>query len=283
MAPDSIDTADPRSAFAGLRDRDYARAGLMVLEGRVVIEKALECGVRLRSMLCVPADEDEWRGLARAMSVSEGRPDAEAFGVEALARAEMAELLGFSFHRGTLALADRPPVPEAGSLPPGPALAFWNVTDPDNLGTLIRSAAALGATRVFLGPGCADPFGRKALRASMACALGLPILPLLGTEGLALARSGGNLVLAAALDPGALEPERLAERLAGERRAGRVTLVLGNEGWGLPPEVVAACDETVAIPMAGRVDSLNVGAAGAILMWELFGRARGGAAPEASV
>lgn len=48
--------------------------------------------------------------------------------------------------------------------------------------------------------------------------------------------------------------------------------MLGNEGWGLPAEVVAACDQTVVVPMAGSVDSLNVGAAGAILMWELFRR-----------
>ncbi|MBU0929421.1 MAG: RNA methyltransferase, partial [Spirochaetes bacterium] len=77
------------------------------------------------------------------------------------------------------------------------------------------------------------------------------------------------LLAAAALVPGALEP-RAAPGRAGGRH---VTLVLGNEGWGLPADVVAACDERVVVPMAGRVDSLNVGAAGAILMWELFGKA----------
>ena len=251
-----IDPSDPLSAFAGLRDRDYARAGLMVCEGRIVIQKALDCGVRLRSMLCVPADEEEWLRLS-----------AGSFSVAAMGRAEMADLLGFSFHRGTLALADRPAPPDPDGVPAGHALALWNVTDPDNLGALIRSAAALGAARVYLGPGCADPYGRKALRASMACALGLPIVTLSGAAELPFARGpAGNLLAAAALVPGALEPAAIAA-------AGRpVTLVLGNEGWGLPADVAAACDERVVVPMAGGVDSLNVGAAGAILMWELFRR-----------
>jgi len=261
-----IDPSDPRSAFAGLRDRDYARAGLMVCEGRIVIEKAIECGIPIRSMLCVPADEQEWLGVS-----------AGTFSVAAMARADMADLLGFSFHRGTLALADRPRPPDPSAMPAGHVLVLWNVTDPDNLGALIRSAAALGAASICLGPGCADPYSRKALRASMACALGLPIFPLSGVGDLALARgtrtviSAGldgniqaNLLVAAALVPGAQTPELVATT----RR--HISLVLGNEGWGLPSEVVCACDASVLVPMAGNVDSLNVGAAGAILMWELF-------------
>lgn len=262
-SPTMIDPSDPLSAFAGLRDRDYARSALMVCEGRIVIEKALACGVKLRSILCVHADEAEWQ------AVSEG-----TFLVTAMARTDMAELLGFSFHRGTLALADRPSPPEPSVIKPGPALALWNVTDQDNVGALIRSAVALGASRVYLGPGCADPYGRKALRASMACALSLPIVPVSSIEELRTGQASvtaglDNLVVAAALVPGAIYPRRLIAEAAGRS----ITLVLGNEGWGLPDELVASCDQRVVVPMAGRVDSLNVGAAGAILMWELFGAA----------
>lgn len=259
-----IDTSDPHSAFAGLRDREYRRSGLIVLEGRLVVEKALACGLRIRSLLCVPADEEEWRSLS-----------AGTFSVAAMSRAEMEDLVLFAFHRGVLALADRPADPAdagAGSSS-GHALALWNVTDPDNLGTLIRSASALGASRVYLGPGCADPFGRKSLRASMGCALGLPVFQLPDVAALARARgatagAAGNLLVAAALVDGAAAPATVAAAAADRA----ITLVLGNEGWGLPADVVAACDQTVIVPMAGNVDSLNVGAAGAILMWELFSR-----------
>ena len=254
---------DPHSAFAGLRDREYKRSGLIVLEGRLVVEKAIACGLRIRSLLCVPSDEQSWRAVS-----------ADTFPVAAMSRAEMEDLVLFAFHRGVLALAERPPGPDPATVPAGHALVLWNVTDPDNLGALIRSASALGASRIYLGPGCADPYGRKSLRASMACALGLPILQLADVGQLALARgvppggAAGSLLVAAALVPGAAPPAEVAADVAGRF----VSLVLGNEGWGLPAEVVAACDRTVIVPMAGAVDSLNVGAAGAILMWELFSR-----------
>jgi tRNA G18 (ribose-2'-O)-methylase SpoU len=199
--------------------------------------------------------------------------------------------VGFAFHRGVLALAERPDLAaspaqagaeiQAGGAagkapedmpdetsrmgdPGGNALVLWNVTDPDNLGALVRSAAALGAGSVWLGLGCADPFGRKTLRTSMGCVLSLPLFRLDDVAGLAALRPGRYVAAAALVEeaclPRSLPPDR------------PVALVMGNEGWGLPREVLAACDGAVRLPMDGGVDSLNVGAAGAILMWELFRR-----------
>jgi tRNA G18 (ribose-2'-O)-methylase SpoU len=246
------------SLFENLRDRDYAREGLLVCEGRIVIEKALQAGLALRSLLTVPADEEQWR--LRAPS---GTP------VHALPATAMEAHIGFRFHHGALALAERPRQggQADGHGAYGPALALWNVTDPDNLGALIRSAAALGAVAIYLGGGCADPYGRKALRASMGNALCLPLF-FLGSEAeLGAARGpGGNRLIAAALSADAKAPHE-------QRRESPPTLVLGNEGWGLPSGVLERCDEAVMLPMARGVDSLNVGAAGAILMWELFPRA----------
>lgn len=285
------------TAFDGLRDRDYAREGLMVLEGRLVIQKALDCGVELVSLVTVPADAEEWSGRA------EGR-----FPVVAVERARMADIVGFGFHRGALALARRPVPMNTGNAMPGNALLLWNVTDPDNLGALARSAVALGAKTLYLGPGCADPYSRKTLRTSMGCVLQLPLIFLPDTgstvghgarrrtlraderaglepadiDTLAVTVPGtgtvsgtgtggcaaGNLLVAAALVDDAVGPDLVAARAAAAGRS--VTLVLGNEGWGLPARVAAAADYRVTIPMAEAVDSLNVAAAGAILMWELF-------------
>ncbi|TFG83951.1 MAG: RNA methyltransferase [Spirochaetales bacterium] len=245
---------DALEPFSRLRDRDYAREGLIACEGRIVLEKAITAGLAIRSILCVPSDEDFWREKAPS-----GTP------VLCLPRPAMVDHVGFGFHRGVLALAERPVPGDPATAPSGHALVLWNVTDPDNLGTLIRSAAALGASRVYLGGGCADPFSRKALRASMGNALTFPAFMLGGPEELPLAKGpdGTNRLVAAALVPGALGPGELSGNEA-------LSLVLGNEGWGLPDDVLANCDQAVALPMAFGVDSLNVGAAGAILMWEFF-------------
>ncbi len=98
----------------------------------------------------------------------------------------------------------------------------------------------------------------------MGCVLSLPLLGVADAAGLAALRAG-RYVAAAALVHDA--------NLPGEVPSGRpVALVMGNEGWGLPPEVLEVCDGAVRLPMDAGVDSLNVGAAGAILMWELFRR-----------
>lgn len=257
MAGDRLDYL-----FKNLRDRDYAREGLFVCEGRLVLEKALAAGYGIEALLCVPSDEGEWRRQLAAWAQTSAA-------ISVMSRPDMEALVGFSFHRGVLALARRP---EPAPWPAGPwrseprGLILWNVTDPDNLGTLIRSAAALSAGWVGFGPGCADPLGRKALRSGMGCALSLPLV--YGIDVAALAALPGA-VLAAALVPDALEPR---EARAFADRRGQTCLVLGNEGYGLPPEVLEASTARVIVPMAGSVDSLNVGAAGAILMWELFAR-----------
>ena len=267
------DDDDIGKLFSGLRDRDYAREGLFVCEGRLVIEKALAAGAGLRALVCVPSDEAMWRDALAAA----GQP---GISPRAMRRPEMEALVGFAFHRGAIALAERPGPPPASDAQAagtqeaaatltaaGNALLLWNVTDPDNLGALIRSAAALGAAAAYLGPGCADPLGRKALRSSMGCALSLSLRRVDSVEGL---RAAGAMLLAAALRPGAWGPRRARREL--DARGTGAILALGNEGWGLPDDIVSACDAVVALPMAGGVDSLNVGAAGAILMWELFGR-----------
>jgi tRNA G18 (ribose-2'-O)-methylase SpoU len=133
------------------------------------------------------------------------------------------------------------------------------VADAENLGQLLRTAAALGMDGALLGPG-PDPFSRRTVRVSMGSAWKLPIWRRDDVwETLASWRRLGGEVVAAGLGAQSI-PAR--EWVPGARTA----LVLGPEGPGLSPAELSRCDRTVRIPMAEGVDSLNVAVAGGILM-----------------
>jgi len=239
------------SALSNLKDKDLSSRGLMVLEGRIVIEKALERGIRLQYFICSDEGGAAW--------LDEGSAD---FPVIRMPHAEICDLVGFRFHHGAVAVAGRPALEP---FPPGMRgrfLCLWNVTDPSNVGALIRSAAGLNADGVLLGGACADPYYRKSLRASMGNAFSLPLF---SCDEAVLREAGrqGTKLVAATLSPEAVP---IADLVTPDS----FILLLGNEGYGLPGEVTAFCDHQIYIPMRGGVDSLNVVVAGGICMYELF-------------
>ena len=141
--------------------------------------------------------------------------------------------------------------------PTGPlCLALWGVNDPGNVGTALRGALAFGAASVALGPGTADPYGPKAVRASMGALFELP--------------------LARVRNPGELPGRRIALIAHGgeplEAPDGDVTIVVGAEREGLPDDVVAACDAVATIPVAA--ESLNAAMAATVALYELDRRMR---------
>jgi TrmH family RNA methyltransferase len=135
------------------------------------------------------------------------------------------------------------------------------IQDPGNVGTLIRSAEAFGATAVVILPGTVDPWNPKAVRAAAGSAFRIPLIVSTWEEARAALRSGGFALLGAAV--GGESP--------GRRHPLRVGLVVGNEGAGLSPDVRADVDGFIGIPLRGRAESLNVAAAAAILLYELTG------------
>ena len=151
-----------------MRDR-----GLFVAEGRLAVERLLASRFRTRSLLVIDTALD---GLAPALAAGgdERRPD-----VYVADSAQLRLVTGFRFHRGCLALGERPRAePPDAELPraaPGrPLVVLEGVSDPDNVGSIFRNAAAFGAAGVVLSPTCADPLYRKAIRTSMGTTLQLP-------------------------------------------------------------------------------------------------------------
>jgi TrmH family RNA methyltransferase len=130
------------------------------------------------------------------------------------------------------------------------SIALWRVADPGNVGTLIRTADAFGAS-VGLSDGCGDPTGPKALRASAGAIFRVPIGRFDEPQGhrvALVAREGAPLA--------ELEPAQI------------IVFVLGAEREGLPDEIVAACDAVASIPIEPSSESLNVAVAGAIALYE---------------
>ena len=136
------------------------------------------------------------------------------------------------------------------------AVALDGVQDPGNVGTIVRLAAAFDAAGVLLLPGCADPFGPKAIRSSAGAILNVPVAPIAARELVA-----SSLPLFAADASGrALDPP-----------PSNAVLVFGNEGAGVSEELLRHAT-AIAIPMSGRVESLNVASSAAILLARVFAR-----------
>jgi tRNA G18 (ribose-2'-O)-methylase SpoU len=145
----------------------------------------------------------------------------------------------------------------------GPAaiVCLFGVSNHDNVGGVFRNAAAFGASAVLLDPACCDPLYRKAIRVSVGASLTTPFARLGAEEDILalLARYG--------FGPLALSPSG-ATPLASLRPTDRVALMMGAEGQGLPPPLLAGAP-TVAIPMADGFDSLNIATASGIVLHHL--------------
>jgi len=200
--------------------RQREREGLFVVEGEDLVQAADDAGVELVELL--RAGEDVEPELLAKVSTM-GHPP---------------RVMGI-YRRDDLPHGVEPL-----------SLALWHVADPGNLGTILRTADAFGAS-VALSPGCADPTGPKAVRASAGALFRVPLAGFdePGGTRIALVSHGGR-------------------QLSGLDTGVPVTYVLGAEREGLPDDVVTACDETATIPLAPGAESLNVAIAGAVALYE---------------
>lgn len=266
------DAKDPRlSDYHALRDRQWRRrAPVFLVESALLVRRLVtESPFRIRSLLVTPAALEGLRDTLERV----GRGVEVYVGTSALLR----QVLGFEFHRGCLAVAERGPALEAHRLiePPGArtVLVLEDVRDPDNVGGLFRDARAFGAEAVLLTPGSGDPLYPKAIRASAGASLTVPFarLPDWPVELDRLHEAGYVLL---ALTPGG---ETDLEEVGRTRPLpSRVGLLVGSEGDGLGEAALAASDLRVTIAMAPSADSLNVAVAAGIALHRLVGNTRRG-------
>jgi TrmH family RNA methyltransferase len=243
-----------------LRQRKHREAeGLFLAEGVRAVEDLLSSPLSVRFAAGVASLEDTPRGRAL-------RQDVERRGIpfRAIGERELRELSGTETPQGIIAAAEIPrhrldDLAPAGATP-AVLLVLDAVQDPGNFGTLVRTAEALGAAGVIALPGTVDPWNPKAVRAAMGSSVRLPR----AAAGWAEAGPGeagrGFAVVASVVggDPLPHPPPAPA------------ALVLGNEGAGVSPETLRHANLKAGIPLRGRAESLNVAAAGAILLHQLL-------------
>ncbi|MFZ5830696.1 MAG: TrmH family RNA methyltransferase [Planctomycetota bacterium] len=256
---DSLD--DPRvAAYRNLRDRTLRGESAFVAEGKLLVERLIASPIEAESVFVAEEFVDVFAPLIP--------PDVPMFvAPERL----LLDIVGFNFHRGILAVGRRPRIHSLDEvLPPlAPEAALGlaicpEITKPENMGLIFRSAAAFGLDGILLGQRCCDPFSRRALRLSMGAVFRVPFRKsddLLG-DLRTLKESQGLKLVATVLDPA-------AEKLGSYTWPRRAGVLFGNEFEGLRDGWLDLCDARVTIPMQPGVDSLNLGVAAGVFLYDL--------------
>ncbi|MFE5289300.1 TrmH family RNA methyltransferase [Nocardia sp. NPDC056611] len=257
---DIDDPADPRVAdFRDLNNADRrpdlpGGKGLVIAEGVVVVQRMLASRFTPFALFGVANRYEQLREDLAAVDIPYYRTSAEV----------MAEVVGFHLNRGVLAGAYRPrELSAAEVLADARTVAVLEgVNDHENIGSVFRNAAGLGADAVLFGDRCSDPLYRRAVRVSMGHVLRVPFAQLPPfPAGLEVLRERGFQIVA-------LTPNPKAGTLATAMTGDRVALLLGAEGPGLTEETMRASDIRARIPMTPGTDSLNVATAAAMAFYE---------------
>ena len=238
--------------------RDLARGGgpAMLLDGWHLLAEAVAAAVTVDTVaLCGPPTAAEQVTLDRAQRAGARVIEVSGSVLNALSPVKSPT--------GVVARALRPEIETRVLLKPSPALVLSaiGVQDPGNVGAIVRAAAAAGCTGIMVDDASADPWGWKALRASMGSVFHVPVIRNPDVMPSIDACRAGGLQIVAAVPRNGTSMHELDFR-------GPMALLLGAEGTGLPQPVLKAANVRVSIPMSASVESLNVAVAAALLLYE---------------
>lgn len=221
------------------RVRARRETNTTLVEGPNALAEAVDAGADIVEVFGLADD-----AVGRQLAVRGGAPWI------AVTRPVLERIAGTENPRGPIAVISIP----AGTERVGDEI-WVDTSDPGNAGTLIRSAAAFGFS-VTLAPGAVDPWSPKVVRAAAGGHFRTPVF---------IGSPGPNTVTIATVASGGIPVDRIGEHLTNDT----VTLLIGNEAHGLPPEATDAADLLVTIPMVGGIESLNASVAGAICMYQI--------------
>jgi tRNA G18 (ribose-2'-O)-methylase SpoU len=257
------------------RSAEHEAQGIFIAEGEKVTRRLLESRFTVVSVVLPEKWLEDFRPLLEARS--------EDFTVYLAEKELLESITGFSLFQGVLAVGK---IPRIGSLEdilaksPQPKLlvAADELANAENLGALMRNCAAFGVQTLLVGETCSSPYLRRSVRNSMGTVFQLPIWEVkMANEAVRVRRDDPpkfslaqtlRELRARGIRCIAAHPRAGGKNLSLADFSGDCCLVFGSEGNGISKNVLDACDECVAIPMANSVDSLNVGAAAAVFLYE---------------
>jgi tRNA G18 (ribose-2'-O)-methylase SpoU len=257
------------------RSAEHEAQGIFIAEGEKVTRRLLESRFTVVSVVLPEKHLEHYRPLLEA------RP--ETVTVYLAEKSLLESLVGYSLFQGVLSVGRIPPPAPldeilAKSARPQLFAAIDGLSNAENLGAVVRNCVAFGVQALLVGETCSSPYLRRSVRNSMGTVFQLPIWEVKMANAavqlrrddppqFSLAKTLGEL-RARGIRCLAAHPHTDKKVLSQADFSGDCCLVFGSEGQGISPEVLAACDEAVAVPMANDVDSLNVGAAAAVFLYE---------------
>lgn len=242
-------------AAAELKQKKYRQQqGLFLAEGLRTVEEAVRYGA-VQSIFYTAIEDDRTRAVLEEAA-------AKQIKLVCVSDKVLKKITDTETPQGIIAVCEMRSKRLDDFLASGKMLLVLDrVTDPGNIGTMLRTADAAGVGGLLLLQGCADIYAPKTVRASMGSLFHLPVLSGLSEELLVqAARKAGYELLVTCLDG--------ADNLYKADLQGRLAFVMGNEANGVSPALLAAADKRVFIPMQGRAESLNVAMAAGIVMFE---------------
>ena len=255
---ESRQNARVKELRAGLSRGTRTAHNRIAIEGLHLVQEAVKSGLNLDTVFLQEGNEELLQrfpsGDAEVLILTE----------DVFLSAAMTE-----HPQGVAALVEAPQFTVQAMFPsaPGPAplvVIAAGLQDPGNLGTLVRSAEAFGATGMILLPGTVSLWNAKTLRASSGSAFRLPVVALAADDAFTALRVQGVRILAAVARDGDSEADL----------RGPSALLVGNEGSGLPDAWIAQADARVTIPFSGTVESLNAAIAGSVLLYDAMRQRR---------
>jgi len=241
------------------RQHEHRQEGIFVAEGEKVVRRLLESRFKVVSVLL----PEKWlRNLEPLLHAR-----TEEVRVFVAEKKLLETLTGFSMYQGLLAVGQVPPAPSLAEIlarAPRPYLlvAVDSLSSAENLGALVRNCAAFNVQALLVGETSTSPYLRRAVRSSMGTIFQLPVLESANLAATLQELRGRGIRCIAA------HPHVDGRTISGADFKGDTCVVFGSEGYGLSPAVLAACDDAAAIPMPLVVDSLNVGSAAAVFLYE---------------